>query len=135
MSSIVVGAILEGKVTGITHFGAFVELEGGKTGLVHISEVADTYVKDVKDYLKENDVVKVKVIAVENGKIGLSIKQADPDYRPRPKPSRNRASQQSFEEKLAKFLKESEDRQADLKRSIESKRGGRGSRYSRFENF
>ena len=75
--AIEVGAKLEGKVTGITHFGAFVDLSGGVTGLVHISEIADNYVKDVKDHLKLDDVVKVKVINVDkDGKIGLSIKQA-----------------------------------------------------------
>ncbi|MBC7343104.1 MAG: S1 RNA-binding domain-containing protein [Clostridia bacterium] len=122
--AIAVGSIVEGVVTGITKFGAFVELPGGATGLVHISEVANTYVKDVKDYLKENDRVRVKVIHVdEKGKIGLSIKQADPNYQPgRP---RRRVSA-SFEEKLARFLKESDERLQDLKRSTDSKRGGRG---------
>jgi S1 RNA binding domain protein len=75
--AIEVGTKLEGKVTGITHFGAFVELTGGVTGLVHISEIADNYVKDVNDHLKVADVVTVKVINVDkDGKIGLSIRQA-----------------------------------------------------------
>lgn len=75
--AIEVGTKLEGKVTGITHFGAFVDLSGGVTGLVHISEIADNYVKDVNDHLKLNDLVTVKVINVDkDGKIGLSIKQA-----------------------------------------------------------
>lgn len=75
--AIEVGSKLEGKVTGITHFGAFVELPEGGTGLVHISEIADNYVKDVNDHLKLSDVVTVKVINVDkDGKIGLSIKQA-----------------------------------------------------------
>src|SRR5699024_1155134 len=74
--SIEVGSKLQGKVTGITHFGAFVELEKGPTGLVHISEVADNYVKDINDYLSIGDEVKVKVINVEkDGKIGLSIRK------------------------------------------------------------
>lgn len=72
-----VGAIVDGKVTGITNFGAFVELPDGKTGLCHISEIADDYVKDVKDYLKESQQVKVKIISIdEKGKISLSIRQA-----------------------------------------------------------
>src|SRR5690554_2811243 len=75
--AIEVGTKLEGKVTGITHFGAFVELPGAVTGLVHISEIADNYVKDVNDHLKVADVVTVKVINVDkDGKIGLSIRQA-----------------------------------------------------------
>src|SRR5437764_14758550 len=75
--SIEVGSKLQGKVTGITKFGAFVELPEGSTGLVHISEVADNYVKDINDHLKVGDVVEVKVINVgKDGKIGLSIKKA-----------------------------------------------------------
>lgn len=74
--TIEVGTKLQGKVTGITHFGAFVDLSGGVTGLVHISEIADNYVKDVNDHLKIDDIVTVKVINVDkDGKIGLSIKQ------------------------------------------------------------
>lgn len=74
-----VGSIVEGKVTGITKFGAFVELPEGKTGMVHISEVASTYVNEISDYLTEGQTVKVKVIGVtEEGKISLSIKKAEP---------------------------------------------------------
>jgi len=123
--AIEVGSILEGVVTGITNFGAFVELPGGQTGLVHISEVADAYVRDVRDYLKDQDKVKVKVIAIDaKGKIGLSIKQANPTSR-RPEKKETKAS---FEDRLAKFLKDSDERQQDLRRSTDSKRGGRGGR-------
>ncbi|RKJ00605.1 S1 RNA-binding domain-containing protein, partial [Butyricicoccus sp. 1XD8-22] len=69
--SIEVGSKVQGKVTGITHFGAFVELPGGSTGLVHISEVADNYVKDINEHLKVGEEVLVKVLNVEkDGKIG-----------------------------------------------------------------
>lgn len=86
-----VGTIVEGKVTGITNFGAFVELPDGKTGLCHISEIADDYVKDVKDYLKDSQSVKVKIISIdEKGKISLSIRQADPSKSSEPKPSENK---------------------------------------------
>ncbi len=73
-----VGRILEGKVTGITNFGAFVELEEGKSGMVHISEVAPVYVEKISDFLEEGQTVKVKVLSVdeESGKISLSIKKA-----------------------------------------------------------
>ena len=67
-----VGSILEGKVTSITKFGAFVALEGGRSGLVHISEIANTFVNDVHDYLQEGQTVKVLVLSTENGKINLS---------------------------------------------------------------
>lgn len=117
------GSVLDGIVTGITNFGAFIELPGGETGLVHISEIAEVYVKDVNDFLKANDRVTVKVISVDpKGKIGLSMKQANPVVR-----APKKRFQPSFEEKLAKFMKESEERQQVLKRNTESKRGGRGS--------
>ena len=67
-----VGSILEGKVTSITKFGAFVALEGGKSGLVHISEIANTFVNDVHEFLQEGQEVKVMVLSAENGKINLS---------------------------------------------------------------
>ncbi|MBB5356593.1 S1 RNA binding domain protein [Anoxybacillus mongoliensis] len=131
--SIEVGSKLQGKVTGITKFGAFVELPEGATGLVHISEVADSYVKDINEHLKVGDVVEVRVINVEkDGKIGLSIKKAkEQASRPRNKGNdraSDRASKESFEQKISRFLKESEDRLASLKRHTESKRGGRGAR-------
>lgn len=141
--SIEVGSKLEGKVTGITNFGAFVELPGGQTGLVHISEVADNYVKDINDHLKVGDVVEVKVMNVEaDGKIGLSIRKAKPQpekperpqrpQRPRsnnrPNDRSDRAPKENFEQKMARFLKDSEDRLSTLKRATESKRGGRGAK-------
>lgn len=140
--AIEVGTKLEGKVTGITHFGAFVELTGGVTGLIHISEIADNYVKDVNDHLKLNDVVKVKVINVDkDGKIGLSIRQAvdkPPESRPSRPPSarshgdgrgqRNPVGKVSFEDKMSRFLKDSEERISSLRKNTESKRGGRGAR-------
>ena len=74
-----IGDVLEGKVTGITKFGAFVELPEGKTGMVHISEVSTAYVEDISQYLKQDQIVKVKVINItEEGKISLSIKKAMP---------------------------------------------------------
>ncbi|RYG72684.1 RNA-binding protein S1 [Lentibacillus lipolyticus] len=123
--SIEVGSKLQGKVTGITNFGAFVEIEKGKTGLVHISEVADNYVKDINEHLSVGDSVTVKVINVEkDGKIGLSIKKAK-DKPPRERP---RQRTESFESKMNKFLKDSDERLASLKKHTESKRGGRGAK-------
>jgi S1 RNA binding domain protein len=128
--SLEVGQIVEGKVTGITNFGAFIELPTGQTGLVHISEVADEYVKDVNQFLKQNDLVKVKVLNLDKGKIGLSIRQAQPSS---PHSERNRQGQglkpsspKTFEDKLAKFMKDSDERLLDLRRNTDSKRGGRG---------
>ena len=127
------GTILDGTIINITNFGAFVDVEG-KTGLVHISEVADTFVKDIKDFLKEQDKVKVKVLAVDdNGKISLSIKQAsvpkksckpvDIDWGKNSK--QKQVGGADFEDRLSKFLKDSEERFQDLKRHQEAKgRGG-----------
>ena len=83
--AIEVGSVVEGIVTGITNFGAFVELPEKKVGLVHISEVADVYVKDVHDFLSENQKVKVKVLSIDDkGKIGLSIKALEENkYQPK----------------------------------------------------
>lgn len=121
-----VGSIVDGVVTGITHFGAFVALPNGQTGLVHISEVADAYVKDIKEFLSEQVAVQVKVLSIDPaGKIALSIKQADPRYRARPADPRRSAS---FEDRLNRFLKDSEEKLSTLKRSTDSKRGGRGTR-------
>lgn len=145
-----IGTILEGKVTTITKFGAFVALEGGKSGLVHISEIANTFVNDVNDFLQAGQTVKVLVLANENGKINLSIKKALPqEERRTSRPARpaaqannrpgapartfSRAPQaaapvsadQSFEDKLKQFLSSSEGKMADLNRSIDGKRGGR----------
>ncbi|MBF4502285.1 RNA-binding protein S1 [Savagea sp. SN6] len=136
--SIEVGNKLQGKVTGITNFGAFVELPGGSTGLVHISEVADSYVKDINEHLKVGEEVEVKVMNVgSDGKIGLSIRKAKPESERPQRPQRprhnNRQSQpveraENFEQKMARFMKDSEERLSTLKRATESKRGGRGSR-------
>ena len=73
-----VGAVLEGKVKSIMNFGAFISLPEGKSGLVHISEVSNTYVSDIRQHLTEGQDVKVMVIGTENGKINLSIKRLEP---------------------------------------------------------
>lgn len=88
-----VGEVLEGKVTGIAKFGAFVALDGGRSGLVHISEVANTYVSDVNEYLKVGQTVKVKVIGIsDEGRINLSIKRALEPQKPESAPrSRTRS--------------------------------------------
>ena len=88
-----VGAIVEGKVTGITKFGAFVALPENKSGMVHISEVASSFVNDIKDFLQEGQTVKVLVLSTDNGKINLSIKKALPQQE-RPVPRGPRPVQQ-----------------------------------------
>lgn len=140
-----IGAIVEGKVTGLTAFGAFVSLPDGKSGMVHISEVSNSFVKDIKDFLKEGQDVKVKVVNItDEGKISLSIKKAEDAPResaPRPKrndrPRNNNVWQgqskpqndtaMSFEDMMARFKQVSDEKMTDLKRSTDSKHGG----YSR----
>ena len=149
-----VGSIVQGKVTGITKFGAFVALPGNKSGLVHISEITYSYVNEVSDYLKEGQEVTVKVISIDDaGRINLSIKKAqDPPPRPAggqggfrrapggtgrgagaPRsaggPPRAAAPKepQSFEDKLKQFMQSSDSKLSEL-RYIEkkgnSRRGG-----------
>ena len=140
-----VGTIVEGKIKSITNFGAFVALPENKTGMVHISEVSNSFVKDIKDFLKEGQDVKVKVVNItDEGKISLSIKKADEtpkENTPRPKrndrPRNNnnvwqgQPKQQnesmSFEDMMARFKQVSDEKMTDLKRSTDSKHGG----YSR----
>ncbi|GIM30180.1 RNA-binding protein S1 [Clostridium polyendosporum] len=128
--TLMAGNILEGTVVNITNFGAFVEVEG-KTGLVHISEVADSFVKDIRQHLKEQDKVKVKVISIDdNGKISLSIKQAN-IQRKSAKPAeidwnaeKRKSSSHNFEDIMSKFLKDSEERLADVKKNQDFKARG-----------
>ena len=142
--SLEVGMIVEGKVTGITKFGAFVELDGGKTGMVHISEIAPTYVSNISDHLKENQTVKVKVLGIsDEGKISLSIKKALPQQRkpafkqnrnssPRPQPRpgnfewqpQKRSEPSSFEDMLSKFKQTSDEKMSGMKRPSENRRRG-----------
>lgn len=135
-----VGAVLEGKITGITKFGAFVELGEGKTGMVHISEVASTYVKEIRDHIQEGQTVKVKVLTIaEDGKISLSIKKATPPAPRAPrqpavspgrpgdfewKSSRGASAGDSFEDMMSRFKQTSDEKISDLKRSLDSKHGG-----------
>ena len=182
-----IGSVVEGVVTGIAPYGAFVRLPKGSTGLIHISEVADAYVKDVRQYLNEKDKIVVKVLGVNNkGKYDLSLKQVEGDKKAlvisdedsgeelsdpesfdvetfeKEKPEREKPEREkfendkfdrdrprsydrerphfggkksspygnkglSFEDKLSRFMKESEERILDLKRNTEAKRGkGRG---------
>lgn len=135
-----VGKIYEGKVTGITKFGAFVELEPGTTGMVHISEVANTFVKEIKDHLTEGQSVKVRVLKLEDGgKISLSIKKAEDNPRPniarngggRPNDRRQPAAFQekapqtpesAFEDMMNRFKASSEERMSDIKKNVDNKR-------------
>lgn len=134
------GMVLEGKVKGITSFGAFIDLGDGKSGMVHISEISSTYVKEVRDILTEGQSVKVKVINItDNGKIGLSIKRLEEGYQENKQPYLQKRKQknnigwkglkktaepQNFEDMISKFKQSSEERMSDLKRVNESKRGG-----------
>jgi len=149
-----IGAIVDGKITGLTGFGAFVSLPDGKSGMVHISEVSNTYVKDIKDFLKEGQDVKVKVVGISpEGKISLSIRKAqepseeekaarknDRPRNDRPKndrprnanvwqgqPKQNKGAM-TFEEMMAQFKQVSDEKMTDLKRNSDSKHSGGYSR-------
>ena len=139
------GEIYDGKVTGLTNFGAFIKLSNGESGMVHISEVAYAFVKDINAYLTEGQDVRVKVLNVgENNKISLSIKQAEerPAKQKTFEPRRNDpprdntkyksapAGTMSFEDMMAKFKADSEEKMSDLKRSSDmGKSSRRGNKY------
>ena len=137
-----VGAVLEGKIKTITNFGAFVSLPENKTGMVHISEVANAYVSDIRQHLTEGQAVKVVVIGAENGKINLSIKrleakpqrentprpgnfrapaQGQPQNRPAPRaaaptpPPAPKTADQLFEERLKAFMSESDNKLSSIR--------------------
>ena len=132
-----VGAILEGKVKSITNFGAFIALPENKTGMVHISEVANAYVSDIRQHLTEGQDVKVVVIGLENGKVNLSIKRLQPkpqrenapfrenrenrESRPAPRaadpvaPPAPKTADQLFEEKLKAFMSESDNKLSGIR--------------------
>lgn len=143
-----VGQIVEGKITGITNFGVFVDLGENKSGMVHISEVARTYVNDIKEFVKIGDVVKMKVLSIgDDGKISLSIKRAleqekaadnrehkgKSSYRQPPKPDGSytwtpkKNEPASFEEMMNRFKQTSDEKFSDLKRkNPEARRTKRG---------
>ena len=145
-----VGKIYEGKVTGITKFGAFVDLGENQTGMVHISEVAPTFVKEITDFVSMGQTVKVRVLNIgEEGKVSLSIERAldTPPTSQQPRSQRPRTgggdrrppryqndggasfarNQQeggkSFEDMLSKFMQRSDEKMSDLKKSMDNKRG------------
>ena len=135
---VTVGKVVEGTVTGITNFGAFVELPEGESGLVHISEISDDYVEKVTDYLKKDQKVKVKILSIsKDGKISLSIRQAKPKTTNPIEIDWGKVDEQqkymSFEDKLSQFLKESNDKQDQL-RNREGRKGP-GQRYRGSTNF
>lgn len=127
--SIEKGQILQGKISGITNFGAFVQLPDNITGLVHISEVADSFVKDINEFLKVGDEVKVKVLSVDDGgKISLSIRQAIEKPKAQPKPKAQAKPSASFEDKISRFMKDSDEKLASLNKNMNAKRRS-GNRY------
>ena len=144
-----IGDIVEGRITTITSFGVFADIGGGKSGMVHISEVARNYVNDIKEHVKVNDVVKMKVLSIgEDGKISLSIKRAlPPEKKSEDAPRRERrtapvkqsidstytwtpkkSEPASFEEMMNRFKQSSDEKFSDLKRkNPDANRTKRGS--------
>lgn len=139
---IVVGEVVECKVTGTTKFGAFVDLGDGKSGMIHISEVAQTYVSEIGEFIKVGDTVKAKVLSIsEEGKISLSIKKAQEIVKkerrkretvPAAKPDMSyvwtkKSGPTDFEDMMSKFKQTSDEKFSDLKRkNPESRRSRRG---------
>ena len=156
--SLSVGTIVNGRVTGITNFGAFVETEDGSRGMIHISEVSRSYIEDIRAVLKVGQNLSVKVISVsDDGKIALSLKQleqGDSAKKPAKKPQKQQkprkkyepapavtspgdfewqaaSSGGSFEDMMSKFKRTSEDKMSDLKRGESRGYSRRGNGSSR----
>lgn len=124
--SLEIGSIVDGKVTGLSKFGAFVALPEGKTGMVHISEISTSYVKEITDFIKVDQEVKVKVLGIdERGRISLSIRQAVIEDKPYKKVS--------FEDMLSRFMQDSNDKISDLKAPGDSgaRRRGTGAGFKK----
>jgi S1 RNA binding domain protein len=141
-----IGSIVEGRVFKLTRYGVLVELPDSKVGLIHISEVANTFVHDVADYYQVGDAVRAKVMSMgERDRVELSVKKAigeDGVEEPQPRPGREqpvrpprarqprsgdrgagaRAGPQTFEDRLSSFMKKSEERQQDFRRSRDIRR-------------
>ena len=127
---LVKGSVVKGKVTGLAKFGAFVELAPGKSGLVYISEISNTFVRDVADFLTVGQEVQVKIISIDDaGRINLSIKQAaPPPVKPEPvrraprhaepmaQPDGDAPVDADFEDKLKRFMKDSDSKISDMMR-------------------
>ena len=132
-----IGKIYTGKVKGITQYGAFVDIDGGGNGMVHISEVSNQFIQQLSDVLQVGQVVKVKVMSVSpEGKVALSMKRAEPKPKPtradpgrvwQPK-AREPQGEMSFEDMMSRFKSQSEEKISDLKRVTEARRGGGYSR-------
>jgi len=116
------GEIVEGKVTGITKYGAFVNIDGETSGMIHISEISSDFIKDINEILEVNQTVKAVVIGVnETGKLALSVKQLE--FAKTEKPDKNAKTNISFEDMMNKFKRESDEKISDLK-FLEPKRNG-----------
>lgn len=140
-----IGSILQGTVTSVMPFGAFVDIGSKQSGLVHISELSDNYIKDINEFIKKGDKVTVKVINIDDkGKISLSMKQAAKPVKQTEKKEKRgsvasarpdsfdwsgRSNEElSFEDRLSRFKRESEEKIRDSKRRMEGKRSGGYSR-------
>lgn len=131
--ALVIGNVYDGKIINVTNFGVFVDING-ETGLVHISEVSNKYVKDIREHLKDKKDVKVKVLSIDDsGKISLSIRQAEEKSQFNNKKGNykkdfdsNKNSKLKFEDILSKYLKDSEERMQDFRKNQDSKQRGYG---------
>ena len=139
-----IGSIVTGKVTGIAKFGAFVEIAPGQSGLIHISEIADAYVNEVRDHLNEGQQVQVKIVSIDGKKINLSIKAAGAavqqpaaalapayerpparTYQPRAQAVIEPDAETSFEDRLKRFMKDSDSKMSEMRRSSDRRSGAK----------
>lgn len=133
--AVTIGDIVEGKVVNITKFGAFIELSSGESGLVHISEISRDYVENIAEHLKKDQEVKAKVLSNKDGKLSLSIKQAQPKKEKQKvytwEGEKKQSQDMSFEDKISKFLKESSEKMDQIK----CRDSRRGNSYNARKNY
>lgn len=118
------GDIITGQITHVADFGAFMVLADGKDGLVHISEIANEFVKDINQFVKVGDTVKVKVMGLnKQGKYELSMKRTEEEEEKPAMFLHTKSSDDNFEDKITSYMKRSEERQVDIRRNLKKKQG------------
>lgn len=127
------GTVVRGRITKVAAFGAFVSIEGGGVGMVHISEISNSYVKDIKDFLSDGQEIEAMVISCdENMRYGLSIRRVPkkvPDSSPADYFEKPASKEQTFDEMMHRFKQVSDEKMCDLKRGYDNKRGKSGKKH------
>lgn len=128
--SVQIGGVVEAEVVKVADFGLYAKLPSGQEGLVHISQIANEFVKNINDYARVGDRIRVKILQNRSGRMELSAKEVEPLKKKSGGASAEQSAQDAFDDKLKKFMIQSERTQADLRRNREARRTGK--KISRF---